>query len=200
MSARKTKAPPAANDPADVRAEVWLTDPAIDDLRRLDGSALIWALKKMLLLERNPLAGEPLGSELSGWRKLVIGDRHWRLIWRPVIEPSGALTIEVAEVWAVGARAEAEVYQEMTTRIAQMGDSPVRTSLEKAIRTLGAAAAVSATPPAVLVSPPEPWLVDRLVYTAGIDRDRVQAMSSEQAVDAWTDYITGQQKNPDELS
>jgi mRNA interferase RelE/StbE len=32
--------------------------------------------------------------------------------------------------------------------------------------------------------------VDRLVHTAGLDRDQVLAMTSEQAVDAWTEHIT----------
>ena len=39
---------------------------------------------------------------------------------------------------------------------------------------------------------PEQWLVDRLVHTAGLDRSAVLAMTSEQAVDAWTEYITQQ--------
>ena len=48
------------------RAEVWLTDPARADLDRLDGAPLVWALKKMLLLERDPLAGKPLLETLVG--------------------------------------------------------------------------------------------------------------------------------------
>lgn len=56
------------------RTEVWLTDPARADLDRLDGAPLVWALKKLLMLERDPLAGEPLLGALVGYRKLVVGN------------------------------------------------------------------------------------------------------------------------------
>ena len=52
-------------------AYVRLTEPAIDDLRRLqraDPQVVRWALKKMLLLERNPNAGAPLLGALVGYR------------------------------------------------------------------------------------------------------------------------------------
>lgn len=171
--------------------EVWLTGPAIEDLRRLDGAPLVWALKKMLLLETNPLAGEPLLGPLVGYRKLVVGNRDWRIVWRPVTDERGTLTIEVAEVWAVGARADGEVYAEMERRVASLGDTPVRRSLEAVVGELGKAArAVQVNPVAVPPSAPEPWLVDRLVHTAGMGRAEVTAMTSEQAVDAWTAFIT----------
>lgn len=189
MSRRKGKRGPVTNDPAGVRAQVWLTDPAIGDLRALDGSALIWALKKMLLLERNPLAGEPLGSGLTGWRKLVVGDRHWRVIWRPITEPSGDVIVEIAEVRAIGPRSDSKVYEEMAARLTRMGDSPTRTSLQKVIDRLGVKAAVVANPLAAVRNRPETWLIERLVHTAGIDRARACEMTSEQAVDAWTEYV-----------
>ena len=40
--------------------------------------------------------------------------------------------------------------------------------------------------------PPEPWLVNRLVHTAGMDRARVLSMPNEQAVDAWNARQTRQ--------
>lgn len=174
-------------------AEVWLTDPAIEDLRRLDGAPLVWALKKMLLLETDPLAGGPLLGSLVGYRKLVVGNRDWRVIWRAISNERGTLTVEIAEVWAVGARSDGEVYAEMERRVASLGDTPVRRSLEAIVGELGKPAkAVQITPVAVAPSAPEPWLVERLVHTASLDRNEVLAMTSEQAVDAWTDFITRQ--------
>jgi mRNA interferase RelE/StbE len=185
--------PPRKRGGASARAEVWLTEMAVDDLRHLDGAPLVWALKKMLLLEVNPLAGEPLLGSVVGYRKLVVGDRDWRIVWRAISDERGTLNIEVAEVWAVGARADGEVYAEMERRIASLGNTPVRRSLEAIVGELGKAAqAVQVTPVAVAPSAPEPWLVDRLVHTAGLDRDEVLAMTSEQAVDVWTDFITRQ--------
>jgi mRNA interferase RelE/StbE len=57
-------------------------------------------LTKMPLLERDPVAGEPLLGDLVGGRKLVVGDRARRVVWR-VREPvPGHTVVEVAEVWA----------------------------------------------------------------------------------------------------
>jgi mRNA interferase RelE/StbE len=64
---------------------VRLTEPAFEDLQtllRLDPQIVRWALKKMLLLERDPEAGQALHGVLIGWRKLVVGDRDRRVDWR----------------------------------------------------------------------------------------------------------------------
>ncbi len=73
---------PDADQP---RAYVRLTEPAVEDLARLvrlDPQVARQALKKMILLERDPEAGEPLLGALIGFRKLIVGDRHWRIVWR----------------------------------------------------------------------------------------------------------------------
>jgi mRNA interferase RelE/StbE len=172
-------------------AEVWLTDPAVEDLRRLDGAALVWTLKKMLLLERDPNAGEPLLGSLIGYRKLVVGNRDWRLVWRTTTDARGSLIVDIAEVWAAGARSDAQVYDEMTARVATLADTPVRRSLSDIIEQLGRRAkGLAATAVAAPRSEPEQWLVDRLVHTAGMQAAEVLAMTSEEAVDAWTAYIT----------
>jgi len=184
---------PADSPPPTGRAEVWLTAPAVADLQQLDGSVLVWALKKMLLLESDPLAGEPLLGSLIGYRKLVIGNRDWRLVWRATTDDRGGIRVEIAEVWCVGSRSDEGVYQEMTVRVATLPDSPVRRSLYAVLAELGRRArGLEATPPLEAPSRPEAWLVDRLVHTAGLDREKVLAMSSEQAVDAWTAHITQQ--------
>lgn len=191
MPGKKRPSPPPG--PHTSRAEVWLTDPARADLDRLDGAPLVWALKKMLLLEKDPHAGEPLMGTLIGYRKLVVGNRDWRIIWRASTDQRGTLTIEIAEVWAVGARSDSEVYTEMTQRVASLGDSPVRRSLAAVLDQLGKRAkGLAAQPPQQAPSRPEDWLVDRLVHTAGLERDDVVAMTSEQAVDAWTAHVTQQ--------
>lgn len=186
-SKRSPTTPPDSGVPT---AEVWLTDPAVDDLRRLDGAALVWALKKLVMLERSPMAGEPLLGSLIGYRKLVVGDRDWRIVWRPTVDERGAVVIEVAEVWAVGARSDGEVYSEMAERVAAMPESASRRSLAAVIAELGKyAKGVAAHPPYQPPSRPEQWLVDRLVHTAGLHRTTVEAMTTEEAVDAWTDYM-----------
>lgn len=170
--------------------EVWLTDAAVEDLERLDGAALVWALKKMLLLETSSVAGEPLLASLIGYRKLVVSDRDWRIVWRPTTNERGGLTIEISQVWAVGARSEAEVYAEMAARLAEAPTGPALRSLSDVVEALGRRARkVVATPPYEPADLPAPWLVERLVHTAGLDRDDVAKMTSEQAVDAWTAFM-----------
>ncbi|MDP1851955.1 MAG: hypothetical protein Q8K48_06010, partial [Candidatus Planktophila sp.] len=57
-------------------------------------------ITKMLILELNIGAGEPLLGDLIGWRKLTVGDRSWRIIWRSTKDKSGGEIIEIAQVWA----------------------------------------------------------------------------------------------------
>lgn len=56
------------------RVVIRLIEPAFTDLRallRLDPQIVRWAVKKMLLLERNPEAGAELHGTLIGWHKLT---------------------------------------------------------------------------------------------------------------------------------
>jgi mRNA interferase RelE/StbE len=171
-------------------ASVRLTEPAVEDLVGLATAApsvVRWALKKMLLLEESPYAGEALLGGLVGWRKLTVGDRNRRVVWRVAKATDGTTLIEVAEVWAVGARSDSAVYDEMTSRVASLPQERT-VALADAVAQLGRVAAgiVPASPPA---SDPVPaWLVDRLVQTAKLDPGAVWAMSLEEAVDAWSEW------------
>lgn len=63
---------------------VELIDDAIADLaRHAESSKLKLFFKKLLEIEaKGAAAGEPLGRELVGWRKIVVGDRDWRIVFR----------------------------------------------------------------------------------------------------------------------
>lgn len=162
----------------------------LEDLARHNPQALRWSLKKMLLLERDPYAGEELHGDLIGWRKLVVGNRDWRVIWRATTDGSGAVLVDIAEVWAVGARSDATVYREMADRVATLPESPPTLALAEVIARLGkAATAIQAAREAAAEPVPE-WLVTRLVHTAGCNRADVERMSLEDAVDAWTAWRT----------
>jgi len=62
---------------------VELIDEAIEDLMRYaETGNLPLFLKKLLHLEEaGKHAGLPLGRSLTGWRKIVVGDRNWRIIF-----------------------------------------------------------------------------------------------------------------------
>src|SRR5215469_7838409 len=93
--------------------EITFTDAAIDDLRKIGPDAVPKVLKKILLLLESPLAGYPLGSTLTGFHKLVVGRNTWRIVYRVVDDKA----IEICEIWAVGAGADAEVYAEAAVRV-----------------------------------------------------------------------------------
>jgi len=178
---------------AEPAAYIRLTGPAVEDLDRLathNPQALKWALKKMLLLEENPNAGEPLLGGLIGWRKLSVGDRDWRIVWRPRTDPDSMPVIEVAEVWAVGARSDGEVYQEMAARVAAMGNNPRTGALAEVIERFDKfrAGITPASPPVEEEVPA--WLFDQLVHTAHLSAEVVREMTIKEAVDAWTAWTT----------
>jgi mRNA interferase RelE/StbE len=149
--------------PEKPRAFVRLIDPAISDLRRLaalDPQIVRWSLKNMLLLERDPNAGRPLLGELIGWRKLVVRGRDWRIVWQVTTDIAGNEIVEITEVWAIGARADAEVYAELRARVKALEPTAPTTALAEVIRLLGrSAGSVVATPEPLPADPVPPWLV-----------------------------------------
>jgi len=181
--------------PADeeARAYVRLTEPAIEDLTRLvrqDPQIARQALKKMILLERDPRAGDPLLGALIGFRKLTVGDRHWRIVWRVTADESGHDVVEIAEVWAAGARSDGDVYAEMNDRVEQLADTPQTQALADVIHLLGRSAGDVTAAKQPTSEPVPDWLADRLVHTAGASREDVMAMSPEEAMQAWEAFIT----------
>lgn len=169
---------------------VVFTDAALDDLRRIGPAAVPRVLKKVILLEQDPRAGAPLGGELTGFRKLVVGRNTWRIVYR-ILEDN--VSVEICEVWAVGARRDAEVYADATDRVRKAAETrPELIPLAQVVQRLGGLAQVAEVPTAPPRDPVPDWLADRLVHTAHLPREQVAAMDLRQALDAWTAHITGQ--------
>lgn len=114
-------------------ARVTLTDDAKEDLRDLDGNARVLVAKALKKLEIEPeKRGSPLGSNascnLTGFRKLIVDNRDYRIVFR--IENDG----HVCVVWVVGPRADGEVYELAVSRLRAHSDSsvtgPLRTLLD----------------------------------------------------------------------
>jgi mRNA interferase RelE/StbE len=168
-------------------AEITFTDAAIDDLRRIGPDAVPKVLRKALLLVEEPLAGYPLGGELTGYRKLVVG--AGRGTWRIVYRITDDKTVEICEVWAVRARADAEVYAEAVTRVRDaVTRQPEFSPLADVVERLGRLAAgitVARTPTR---EPVPGWLADRLIHTVGMPRAEVAALTLEEAVDRWAAF------------
>lgn len=96
---------------------VELIDEAVDDLARYARSGnLQLFLKKLIRLEEvGKDAGLPLGGELTGWRKIVVGDRNWRIICTTNPEET------VATVWVIGDRDAAGCYEQARRRVEGLG-------------------------------------------------------------------------------
>lgn len=164
---------------------IVFTDAAIDDLRRLGPDVVAKVLKKILILDRDPRAGHHLGGELTGYRKLVVGRNHWRVVYR-LVENN---LIEICEIWCVGVRSDAEVYAEAANRIADAVDgSPTFRHLAEVIDRLGRLAGVVTVAAVPRGEPVPDWLAGRLVHTAGFPVEKVAALTLEQAVDLWTEF------------
>lgn len=115
-------------------AKVLLTDEARDDVRDLDGSARKLVLKAMKKLEESPeQRGAPLGSRTGGnlatFRKLVVGDRDYRIIYR--VEEDGTVCV----VWVVGNRVDGEGYELAKSRIKLYSDDKMAALIQKILDT-----------------------------------------------------------------
>ncbi len=167
--------------------EVTFTNAALDDLRRLGPDAVPKVLRKVLLLLNNPKAGYPLGGELAGYRKLIVGPNTWRVVY---LVNEGSV-LEICEVWAVGERADAQVYAEATARVRAAGtSSPEFLRLADVIERLGKLAGNVIVSQRSTRDPVPDWLSERLIYTVGLSREDVVALDLERAVDLWADYTS----------
>ncbi|MHC6177268.1 hypothetical protein [Glutamicibacter sp. X7] len=151
-------------------------------LLKKDPRIIRTVFKKKLLLARSPMAREPLFGALFGFRKLVAGDRDWRIEWRVEEDASGVPILEILEVWSVGARSDGEVYDELILRVARMGDDPSIRPLRDAIIEMArlyesfAATAEPERKPAL----PE-WMVTALQEQLGSSVSEILGLTEGQA-------------------
>ncbi|MBA3642571.1 MAG: hypothetical protein H0W59_00660 [Chloroflexia bacterium] len=92
---------------------VELIPEAVEDLSGYarTGNLPLFVKKLLRLEEVGPDAGLPLGRGLTGWRKIVVGDRDWRIIF--TTDPDTT----VATVWVIGDRDDAECYDIAQRRV-----------------------------------------------------------------------------------
>lgn len=69
------------------------------------------------------------------------------MVWRVTFDSTtGVPIVDVAEVWAVGARSEGEVYDEMRTRVASLPQTPSTTALGGLIKRFEKSLGISKSP------------------------------------------------------
>ena len=177
-----------------IEVRVVFTEPAFEDLRRFQASApsvFPLFLKKLLLIERNPFAGAALIGGLIGYRKITVGNRHWRIVWRVIEDESGETTIEIAEVWALGNRADSAVYNEVRKRIERLGATPETIAIASTVERLSRNLPSETDKQLELDRDPvPPWLAKRLSQQVGLSDGQISQLSGEAAMRLWEDFIT----------
>lgn len=176
---------------------VRLTDDAVEDLRvlfRADPQIVRWALKKMIQLESDPNAGDALLGGLIGYRKITVGARDWRVVWRVVQDEAGDFRVEVAEIWAIGYRKDSEIYEEVRQRVTNAASSPKTKALTEVLELFGKQAQnLTATPEPKNPEPVPRWLTEVLLYVVRLPASQVEEMSLEEAEAAWAAHVSGAQ-------
>lgn len=110
-------------------ARVLLLPDAVEDLADLDGSARKLVLKALRKLENDPASrGAPLGSGLTTFRKLVVGNRQFRIVYR--VEADGTIVV----VWVIATRVDSECYNLAMARLATYSDPGVANELQGLLR------------------------------------------------------------------
>jgi mRNA interferase RelE/StbE len=116
-----------------VSVRVELIDDAVADLAKHAESGKLRAFfKKLLEIEaKGSQAGEPLGRDLVGWRKLTVGNRDWRIVF----QVDRAET--VATICVVGDRDDGVCYEEAKKRADKIEDSDAASLAESMMELLG---------------------------------------------------------------
>jgi mRNA interferase RelE/StbE len=91
---------------------VELIDDAIADLaKQVETGKLKSFFAKLLEIEKKGAhAGDPLGRGLVGWRKITVGNRNWRIVFRVDKDET------VATICVIGDREDGACYEEAKRR------------------------------------------------------------------------------------
>jgi mRNA interferase RelE/StbE len=162
---------------------VVLTDPALDDLRRLGARAARRALACLVAVGSEQEPGSPLAATDSSYRRVAWGNGG-RIVF--------ALDEDVAtvwEVWADSARTDGSAYAEALDRMVA-ADAPDAVELAGILERLGR---LTGTVPARRGRGGEPvpdWLADALLRHTSLTRLEIAAMDAATAFDAWNSSRT----------
>jgi mRNA interferase RelE/StbE len=112
---------------------VELIDDAVADLaKHAESGKLKLFFKKLLEIEaKGSQAGEPLGRDLVGWRKLTVGNRDWRIVFR--VDKAEA----VATVCVIGDRDDGVCYEEAKLRAERLDNDDAASLAESMMELLG---------------------------------------------------------------
>lgn len=112
---------------------VELIDDAVADLAKLAESGKLRSFFKKLveIAAKGSQTGEPLGRDLVGWRKLTVGDRDWRIVFR--VDKAET----VATVCVIGDRDDGACYEEAKQRANHVEDGDAASLAESMMELFG---------------------------------------------------------------
>lgn len=146
---------------------------------------------KMLLLETATDAGRPLLGALVGFRKLTVGNRKWRIVWRETTDEQHRPVLDIAEVWTAGDRTDSEVYAEMTSRVERLGraGSPHAKPLAAVVARLGHLYDSISPLPEPEHNPVLPdWLRAGLAQELRLSDEQIESMTEDEARQAMIEH------------
>ncbi|MEV6336546.1 type II toxin-antitoxin system RelE/ParE family toxin [Nocardia vinacea] len=113
------------------QVRVELLPEAIEDLEELDGSSRKMIFKALRKLEVDPeKRGGPLGSGLTTFRKLVVGDRQFRIVYR--VDSDGTVVV----VWVIASRVDSQCYELAMARLVTYRDREISGELRALLADL----------------------------------------------------------------
>jgi mRNA interferase RelE/StbE len=116
-----------------VSVQVVLLNEAVADLAEQAETGMQRAFcQKLIDIEKHgSKAGQPLARGLHGWRKLTVGDRNWRIVFR-VDDEKGVATICV-----IGNREDEACYREAMQRVKEANNADAISLAESMMELLG---------------------------------------------------------------
>jgi mRNA interferase RelE/StbE len=154
---------------------VVLTDPALDDLRRIGPILAPRVIDWCASLVDEPGAGDPLAGT-APFRALSVAGGAGRIVYDVADD-----VVTVRVIWIDGRRSDGEAYGEALQRM-QAADPPDLVALARVLQRLGR---LTGTRPVTRSREPVPdWLADALIRH-GHDRLAVAALDAATAFDLW---------------
>lgn len=167
--------------------EITLIKYAVEDFRTYASKnrALRLAIfKKLLFLEASPMqAGRPLTGPLSEMRKISVGDRIWRIVWK-------AINKNESQVWGIGKRDHSDIYREVERRIKILGANPETATIAEMLSALQLR-----VQPVLLRDDIPQHILDALYHEMKLSIETIETLNVEEAKSLFERYLAKGFKN-----
>lgn len=168
-----------------------LLPPAVDDLlsfHKKDRATFEKIVRRLLYIQRDSQVGFLLSGHFADFRKLKVTHPELRIVWKVLHDENGEEVIEIAQIWAIGARANGEIYKELKKRIALLEGNQEATELSRVLAII-ATGKREAIPKLQPLDPVPSYLEEALVNRMGLSAEAVRGLTGPIALELWTQFI-----------